>query len=193
MAIKRSAVIITALALTAAAFPPAASGVAGKTFAAEVGFSFGFQTADLLLAGACAVCPFGIFLTYPIAAAYPAAAAFGADVGARTAGDPAPNRLDAFGYATIAAYAESALFVGTVLVLKRTHRDVRDVYMNDIYLGILLFDFVSKPFLVSCVYNKARKEPPTRKESRISLAPYVCAADSTDGKKTPLYGVTLSF
>jgi len=186
--------IFTSLALAAAGlFPAAAFGVSGKTFAAEAGTAFAYEVMDFAVGGAIAGGA-GVYPAVAIWAAYPFAAALGCHVGAGAVGESAPNRGAAIGYATLAAYGETALLGGAVLVIKATHRDVKDVYMNDIYLGLFIFDVVSKPFLVTHVYNKAKKAAPPPSESRLpSLEPYVAAAAGSDGAPVPLYGVTFSF
>ena len=118
----------------------------------------------------------------------------GCHVGAGAVGEGAPNRGEAIGYATLAAYGETALLSGVVLVVEATHRDVKDVYMNDIYLGIFLFDVVSKPFLVTYVYNKVKKPArPGTDTRRPAVSPYAGVATGERGRPVPLYGVTLSF
>ena len=185
--------VITSLALAAAgAFPAAAFGVSGKTFAAEAGTAFAYEVMDFAVGGAIAGGA-GVYPAVAIWAAYPFAAALGCHVGAGAVGESAPNRGAAIGYATLAAYGETALLGGAVLVIKATHRDVKDVYMNDIYLGLFIFDVVSKPFLVTYVYNKAKKAAPVSEEARVSFEPYVAAAAGSDGAPVPLYGVTFSF
>jgi len=185
--------VITSLALAAAgAFPAAAFGVSGKTFAAEAGTAFAYEVMDFAAGGAIAGGA-GVYPAVAIWAAYPFAAALGCHVGAGAVGESAPNRGAAIGYATLAAYGETALLGGAVLVIKATHRDVKDVYMNDIYWGVFIFDVVSKPFLVTYVYNKAKKAAPASEEARVSFEPYVAAAAGSDGAPVPLYGVTFSF
>lgn len=192
--------ILTSLALAAAgAFPAAAFGVSGKAFAAEVGDAFAFEAIDFVVAGAVA----GLGMKYnargvaygatALAAAYPFAAALGCHAGACAVGESAPNRGETIGYTTLAAYGETALLGGALLVIKATHRDVKDVYMNDIYLGVFIFDVVSKPFLVTYVYNKAKKAAPASEEARVSFEPYIAAATASDGAAVPVYGVTFSF
>ncbi len=190
--------ILTSLALAAAgAFPAAAFGVSGKAIAAEAGGAFLYEVADFVVAGAVAglggYTGGGAYGATAVVAAYPFAAALGCHVGAGAVGEGAPNRGEAIGYATLAAYGETALLGGVVLVLDATHRDVKDVYMNDIYLGIFLFDVFSKPFLVTYVYNNAKKAAPAGEEGRVSFEPYVCTIAGEDGRAVPVYGLTFSF
>ncbi len=190
--------LITSFALAAAgAFPAAAFGVSGKAFAAEAGDAFAFEVIDF--AAAAAVGEVGIYSgmsVYPamaVVAAYPFAAALGCHVGAGAVGEGAPNRGEAIGYTTLAAYGETALLGGVLLIYEATHRDVKDVYKKDVYLGIFLFDVVSKPFLATYVYNKVKKAAPAREEGRVSFEPYVGMIAGKDGRPVPLYGVTFSF
>ncbi|MGD8718306.1 MAG: hypothetical protein PVH29_05730 [Candidatus Zixiibacteriota bacterium] len=183
-----------------ATFPSAALGVSPKTFAAGVGDAYAFMAVDFLLAGAIAGLSWaaevevGLYATGVVFGAYPFAAALGCDAGSRAAGDGAPNRLEATGYATLAAYGETALLGGIGLLYDKTHRNVRDTSKGDLYLGLFIADVATKPFLVTYVYHRATKAPAPGEANRgLILEPYVDVAVASDGRPLPLYGLSFSF
>ncbi len=188
----------TAIILAAAgAFPVAAFGVSGKVIAAQVGGAAGFEVLDFVtlgIIGSVGRGPIGAYSGIAVAAAYPFAAAFGCDVGARNVGESAPNRREAIGYATLAAYGETALLGAVAFGIHAAFPDVEDVYMGDIYLGFFLFDVVTKPFLVTYVYNEVKKPAAALAENgRLSVQPMVAATRSADGGPLPIYGFTIGF
>jgi hypothetical protein len=183
-----------------AAFPSAALDVSPKTFAAGVGDAYALMAVDFLLAGAVAGVSWaaevevGVYASGIVFGAYPFAAALGCDAGSRAAGDGAPNRLEATAYATLAAYGETALLGGIGLLYDKTHRNVRDTSKGDLYLGLLIADVVTKPFLVTYVYHRAKKPvAPDGEEGRVAVEPYVDVAAGYDGRPLPLYGLSFSF
>lgn len=193
----RPIIYLTVLALAGAGLPGAAGAVAGKTFAAQVGDAYAFEAIDFVLAGALGGLGIstgaGLYPATVVVAAYPFAAAFGADVGARAVGDPAPNRGEAIFGAAVAAYAETALLYGAALAYETTHRDVSDVHLKDVYAGLLLFDIISKPFLVTFFYNHGREPAAPAEESRLAVEPYISLGAGGDGRSVPVYGVAVSF
>ncbi len=66
--------------------------------------------------------------------------------------------------------------------------------IDDVFFWYGFIDVVTKPFLVTIVYNKVKKPAGPRRESRrAAVRPYVSAAAGEGGRPVPLYGVSLSF
>lgn len=185
-------------ALSAAAFSPAAFAVSGGEFLAEAGVgalcgyavtSVGFALvylADDAVNNDDGNFPLVAAGSALVVAVYPAATATGVYLTGEAVGGPSANRSAAWGWPAIAAYAETALLGGTALILAATDGDANEAAVNDIAFGLFVLDVVSKPFLVTYVYNKV-KEPAAPRESRLAVEPYVC------GGAVPRYGVTLFF
>ncbi len=192
------------VAICAAASSPAAFAVSTGDFLAETGIGalcgLGVTSAGLALLSLVNETTSGnddnvalmVAGAAVVVAAWPAATATGVYLTGEAVDGPSANKGAAWGWPTLAAYGESALFGGVVLILEATRGNVRDDDLNDIYFGIFLVDVVSKPFLVTYVYNRVKK-PASPPESRLAVEPYVSLAAGGDGGAVPLYGVTLSF
>jgi hypothetical protein len=133
--------------------------------------------------------PGGYVIGLTLIAAYPLATATGAYALGEIIGKPAANKGAAFGITTFAAYGESlALAFAANMIGKAEGVDSSTVLQWAFWI-----DVSTKPFLTTYVYNKVKNPAAPPPDSRLAVAPYVCAAAASDGGAVPLYGVTVSF
>lgn len=195
--------ILTSLALAAAgAFPTAAFAVSAGEFIVEaliaglaeygvVGLAAGVGMVSSSWGGGDPEYPAGIAAFWLLFGSYPLAATCGAYFVGEGAFAPSENKGAAFGITVLSAYGQTFALVGTAALVDAASDDIDE----GAYTTALITDILTKPLLVTYVYNKAKK-PSTapRPESRLpSVEPYVCTIAGEDGRPMPVYGVTLSF
>lgn len=196
--IKTLTKILTSLALAAAGvFPAAAFGVSVGDVLLETAMAAVFEGLALYAGTAIG---FGaayagsepgeavgavVFFTYPLAAS------FGAFAAGEGAYGPSENAGAAFGYTTLAAYTQLAVFLGGAAL----YNAATDYAHDEPYEAAIFADAAFKPVVVTLAYNLVKK-PSTapRPESHLpSVEPYVGTIAGEDGQPVPLYGLTFSF
>lgn len=194
--------VLTSLALVAAGFFPApAFGVGADVFIFEV-VAAGFGEFAVISVGVSIALAStswgsgdedfvpGLVAAYAIFSAYPLAAAGGAYLVGENVAAPSENKGAAFGITVLSAYGQTLALAGTAALVDAASGDIDE----GAYTKALITDILTKPLLVTYVYNKAKKPAQTPAESRgPTLEPYVAVTTAGNGAPVPVYGVTLSF
>ena len=192
---------LTSLALAAAGvFPAAAFGVSTGEFILEtfiaglaeygvVSLAAGVGMVSGSWGGGDPEYPAGIAASYLLFGSYPLAATCGVYFVGEGAFAPSENKGAAFGITVLSAYGQTLALAGTAALVDAASDDIDE----GAYTTAFIADILTKPFLVTYVYNKVKKAAPAREEGRVSFEPYVCTVGGEDGRPVPLYGVTFSF
>lgn len=196
--VRRSVNTVVAIWLAVTGvLPAAAHGVSAGEFVGESAVAGLAELGALGLAIVVGMCssgwetgednPAGLAVAVVLAASYPFAAACGAYCVGESF-TPSENKGPAFGTTVLAAYGQTFAVGGIAAAVYVT----TDVSRGDVIDTAAATDILTKPLLVTYVYNAKKKAAP-RRYGRLALEPYFCTAAASDGRAVPIYGVTVSF